>query len=163
MWSIDLFATALDAAGLPMPKDKPLDGKSILPALRGETDELHDELYWSSAGEKGKWAIRSGNWKLVAERNRIELFDLEKDLSETTDLAAKHPKVVSELTGKYNEWLDEMADPVSKQPKRWKPDAVAPPKKMSKEERKAEREKRKAQRIEEREVEKSNQTSGSSN
>ena len=123
MWSTDLFATALDAAGLPMPKgnEKPLDGKSILPALKGDADKLHDELYWSSAGAKGKWAIRSGKWKLVAEKARIELFDLENDISETTDLAAKHPKVVSELTGKYNAWLDEMADPVSKQGKRWKP------------------------------------------
>ncbi len=154
MWSIDLFATALDAAGLPMPKEneKPLDGKSILPALKGATEKLHDDLYWSSGGEKGKWAIRSGNWKLVAEKRRIELFDLENDLSETTDLAAKHPKVVSELTDKYNTWLDEMADPVSKQEKRWNPDAGAPTKKMSKEEKKAAREKAKAERIKAREA-----------
>jgi arylsulfatase A-like enzyme len=152
MWSTDLFATALDASGLPMPKDKPLDGKSILPALKGETDKLHDELYWSSAGANGKWAIRSGNWKLVAEKDRIELFDLEEDLSETTDLAAKHPKVVSELKDKYNAWLDEMADPVSKQEKRWNPDSGAPAKKMSKEEKKAAREKKKAARIKAREA-----------
>jgi len=147
MWSIDLFATTLDAAGLPLPKDKPLDGKSILPALKGETDKLHDELYWSSAGAKGKWAIRSGNWKLVAEKDRLELFDLEDDLSETTDLAAKHPKAVSELTAKYNAWLDEMAAPLSKQKKRWSPDSGAPARKMSKEEKKAAREKKKAARI----------------
>ena len=154
MWSIDLFATALDAAGLPMPKDKPLDGKSILPALRGETRKLHDELYWSSAGAKGKWAVRSGNWKLVAERNRIELFDLEKDLGETKNLAARHPNVVSELTAKYNAWLDEMAEPVSKQPKRWSPEGTTPTPdpKMSKEEKKAAREKRKAERLKEREA-----------
>ena len=102
------FATALDAAGLPMPKDKPLDGKSILPALKGETDKLHDEFYWSSGGIKGKWAIRSGNWKLVGQKARVELFDLGKDLSETTNLARKHPNVVSQLTDKYNAWLDEM-------------------------------------------------------
>ncbi|MGI9445268.1 MAG: sulfatase [Rubripirellula sp.] len=146
MCSIDLFATALDAAGLPMPKDNPLDGKSIFPALKGETDKLHDELYWSSAGAKGKWAIRSGNWKLVAEKRRVELFDLENDISETTDLAAKYPKVVSELTNKYNAWLDEMADPVSKQEKRWNPDASPPVKKMSREEKQAAREKKKAGR-----------------
>ena len=152
MWSTDLFATALDAAGLPMPKNKPLDGKSILPALRGETDKLHDELYWSSGSEKGKWAIRSGNWKLVGQKNRVELFDLEKDLSETTDLVKKHPKVVSELKEKYNTWLDEMADPLSKQEKRWNPNATATPKKMSKEEKKAAREKAKAERIKAREA-----------
>ena len=156
MWSIDLFATALDAAGLPMPKEneKPLDGKSILPALKGETDNLHDEMYWSSAGIKGKWAIRSGNWKLVAEKTRIELFDLAKDLSETTDLAAKHPKAVAELTEKYNAWLDEMADPVSKQEKRWTPVTTVPARKMSKEEQKAAREKAKAERIKAREAKK---------
>jgi arylsulfatase A-like enzyme len=147
MWSIDLFATALDAAGLPTPTDKPLDGTSILPAIKGKTNKLHNELYWSSAGAKGKWAIRSGDWKLVAEKNRIELFDLEKDLCETTDLAAKHPQVVSELTDKYNTWLDEMADPVSNQEKRWNPDAGAPVKKMSKDEKKAAREKRKTEKM----------------
>ena len=72
---------------------------------------------------------------MVAEKDRIELFDLEEDLSETTDLAAKHPRVVSELTEKYNAWLDEMVDPVSKQEKRWHPDAGTPAKKMSKEEK----------------------------
>jgi arylsulfatase A-like enzyme len=150
MWSIDLFATALDAAGLPAPKDKPLDGKSILPALKGETEKLHDEFFWSSAGEKGKWAVRSENWKLVAERNRIELFDLEKDLSETTDLSAKRPKVVFELTEKYNAWLDEMADPVSGQEKRWNTDGGAPAKK----EKKAARKKEKAERKKAREAKK---------
>ena len=158
MWSIDLFATALDAAGLPMPKEKALDGKSILPALKGETEKLHDEFYWSSAGEKGKWAIRSGNWKLVAEKKRIELFNLKKDLSETTDLAAKHPKVVSELTAKYNAWLDEMADPVSKQAKRWNSEGGAPAQKMSNKEKKAAREKKKAERMKERKAKKSSQS-----
>ncbi len=152
MWSIDLFATALDAAGLPMPKDKPLDGKSILPALKGETDNLHDELYWSSAGAKGKWAIRSGNWKLVAEKACIELFDLANDLSETTNVAAKHPKVVSELTDTYNAWLAEMADPVSRQKKRWNPDAGTPATRKSKEAKKAARTKAKAARTEPREL-----------
>ena len=162
MWSTDLFATALDAAGLPMPKDKPLDGKSILPALRGETNKLNDEFYWSSGGANGKWAIRSGNWKLVAVKDRMELFNLATDLSETTDLAAKHANVVSELKGKYDAWLDEMADPLGKQQKRWNLDAVAPAKKMSKEEKKAAREKAKAERTKAREAKNNRQTSESS-
>ena len=139
MWSIDLFATALDAAGLPLPKDKPLDGKSILPVLKGESKKLHDKLYWSSGGSKGKWAIRSGKWKLVAERNRIELFDLEKDLSEKTDLAKMHPIIVSELTENYNQWLEEMADPLSNHEKKWKPGDAASTNNKSKEKKKAAR------------------------
>ena len=141
MWSIDLFATTLDAAGVPMPDDRPLDGKSIIPALQGKTDKLHDELYWSSGGVKGKWAIRSGDWKLVAEKDRVELFHLGKDLGETTDVAAEHPKLVSELTDKYNVWLDEMAEPMSKQGKRWKPQAEGQGGKKAREEKKAARRK----------------------
>ena len=154
MWSIDLFATALDAAGLPLPQDRPLDGKSILPALKGETDKLHDEFYWSSGGIKGQWAVRSGNWKLIGQKARVELFDLEKDLSETTDLATKYPQVVSGLRSKYNAWLDEMADPTSQQQKRWNPNSPASAKKMSKKEKKAAREKAKAARIKAREAKK---------
>ena len=55
--------------------------------------------------------------------------------------------MVSELTDKYNTWLDEMADPASNQEKRWNPDAGAPVKKMSKEEKKAAREKRKTEKM----------------
>ena len=148
MWSIDPFATALDAAGLPMPQDKPLDGnKYFRPQSKARPLNFTMNSYWSSAGDKGKWAICSGDWKLVAEKNRIELFNLQKDLGETTNLAAKHPQIVSELTDKYNTWLDEMADPVSNQEKRWNPDAGAPAKKMSKEEKKAAREKRKTEKV----------------
>ena len=78
----------------------------------------------------------------------------KKDLSETTDHAATHPKVVSELTAKYNVWLDEMADPVSRQEKRWNPDAGAPASRKSKEAKKVAREKAKAARIKERESKK---------
>ena len=48
-------------------------------------EQLHDELYWSSGGGKGQWAVRSGKWKLVAVKDRVELFDLDADISETTD------------------------------------------------------------------------------
>ncbi len=73
-------------------------------------------------------------------------------LNRPEKLNAINPKMVSELTDKYNAWLDEMADPVSKQEKRWNPGAGAPAKKMSREEKKAAREKEKAARIKAREA-----------
>ena len=82
----------------------------------------------------------------------MELFDIDKDLSEKTNLAAKRPKVVSELMKNYNAWLDEMDDPASKQGKRWNPNAGAPNRKMSKADKKAAREKKKATRIKAREA-----------
>ena len=119
--SIDLLPTALAAAGLPSPTKKPLDGKNMLPALKGEVDTLHEHLYWSSGGARAKWAVRSGRWKLVGVKRKVELFDLEMDIGESTDLAKRHPEKVVELRRLYVEWLDQMAEPNNGAPKRWSP------------------------------------------
>jgi arylsulfatase A-like enzyme len=123
VFSIDILPTALAAAGVAVPADRTLDGKDMLPALTGRVDSLRDRMFWSSGGSEGKWAIRSSRWKLVGQQAEVELFDLEADLGETTDLAAKHPEQVAELAGLYDAWLAEMADPASGSPKRWSPDA----------------------------------------
>ena len=49
-------------------------------------------------GERGgNRAVRKGKWKLVKQKGNTELFDLSKDLSETTNLSAKYPKVLAEM------------------------------------------------------------------
>jgi arylsulfatase A-like enzyme len=128
--SLDILATALDAAGLPGPTDQPLDGKSLLPVLAGGTAH-HDHFFWSEGGSSGEWAVRSGKWKLVAHPESVELYDLEADLAETTDLAAKYPEVVAELQRLYDGWLDEMAAPLSGANKRWEPSAATPARKRN--------------------------------
>jgi arylsulfatase A-like enzyme len=127
VWSLDILPTALAAAGLPTPRERPLDGKNILPALRGEVDRVHDHLFWSEGGESGAWAVRSGKWKLVASRGVRKLFDLEADVGESRDRAGEYPKKVAELSALYDAWLDTMAEPVSGQPKRWVGEAVPKP------------------------------------
>ena len=52
----------------------------------------------------------SGTWKLVAERNRIELFDLEKDLVKNRP-CEKASKSSLELTANYNHWLGKWQTP----------------------------------------------------
>jgi arylsulfatase A-like enzyme len=117
--SLDILPTALAAAGLPAPKDKPFDGKSVLPVLQGRTTTLHDHLFWSEGGSSGEWAVRSGKWKLVANKTMLELFDLEADPSEGTNLADDYPQKVQQLRTLYEAWLDEMAEPLNGSPKRW--------------------------------------------
>ena len=56
-----------------------------------------------------------------------------------TELSARFPKVVIELTDKCNAWLGEMADPLSNQGKRWNPDTDERVERKSKEEKKAAR------------------------
>jgi arylsulfatase A-like enzyme len=119
--SLDILPTALDAAGVNAPAEKPFDGKSMLPVLEGKTDVLHENFYWSEGGRTGEWAVRSVDWKLVVHKAKIELFDLKNDVSESTDLSAKHPDIVKKLTALYDAWLDEMADPLQEPGKRWIP------------------------------------------
>jgi arylsulfatase A-like enzyme len=111
--SLDILPTALDAAGIPLPVDKPLDGKSLLPLLTGKTREHVNTFYWSEGGE-------AGGWKLVQQRGQatVELFNLADDPAESKDLAQKNAPKVAELSGLYDTWLAQMAEPLSGAPKR---------------------------------------------
>jgi len=117
--SFDIMPTALDAAGVAAPTEKPFDGKSLLPVLEGKAGILHEQLFWSEGGQSGEWAVRCGKWKLVAQKKNVELFDLEADPSETKALNSEHPEKVRQLSKLYDAWLDEMAEPASGQGKRW--------------------------------------------
>ena len=108
---IDFLPTFLEMADVEYP-DKhpdfekqtlPLDGKSLLPVLKGREREPHSEVYWYWGGNR---AVRQGDWKLVYDRHdkRWFLFDFEKDRVEANDLAAEHPEIVQELTDKWNAW-----------------------------------------------------------
>jgi arylsulfatase A-like enzyme len=103
----DCHATALAAAGVPLPTDKPLDGVNLLPFLTGkQPGRPHDKLFWR-AGQKH--AARVGDWKLVKERDgQTQLFCLKDDIGETTDLAAKEPAKLKELESAYAAWDKQM-------------------------------------------------------
>lgn len=139
--SLDILPTAMAAAGVSAPTEKSLDGVNLLPLLKGETTPQSRDLFWCSGSDEGWWAVRSGDWKLVGERNKLSLFDLAKDVSEANDLAAKMPEKVAELTKLHDAWLAQMAKPVKAGEKRYNLNAPAikKPKKMTKEEKKKSR------------------------
>lgn len=118
--SLDVLPTVVDAVGASEPADTPFDGKSLLPVLEGKTKTITRNLFFSSGGADGEWAVRSGDWKIVAVKDQRELFNLAQDPSEENDLKTKNPKKLAELTKLYDTWLDEMAEPASGAGKRWK-------------------------------------------
>lgn len=117
--SLDILPTALDAAGLGAPADKPFDGKSLLPLLTRRTTAHHDALYWTADAETGEWAVRRGDWKLHGAKDRHELFDLATDPAEKANLAARNPDRAAELVALYDAWVETLAEPASGKPKRW--------------------------------------------
>lgn len=107
----DLFPTLLEAAGVESAKTVgPLDGISIVKLLRGET--IGDRnLYWhfpnyTNQGGRPAGAIRAGNWKLIEhfEDDRVELFNLSADVSETKDLAAAESERAKQLRAELATW-----------------------------------------------------------
>ena len=143
--SLDILPTALAAAGLPAPGDKPFDGINLLPILRVEAPATARNLFWCSGSDEGWWAVRSGDWKLVAQRAQVELFNLAQDVSEKTDLAKSKPEQVAALTKLHDAWLTQMAKPVKAGEKKWLPGmSTAKKKKLTPEQKKKSREEERA-------------------
>ncbi|MEM9017606.1 MAG: sulfatase-like hydrolase/transferase, partial [Verrucomicrobiota bacterium] len=112
--SVDIFPTFLELAGVEPPDDRPIDGLSLVSHLEsGGLESLErDELIWHFPHyrhDPGPYSIiRQGNWKLIKLWEGLyELYDLENDLSETTNLAAKHPDKVGELEAALLQQLEE--------------------------------------------------------
>jgi arylsulfatase len=82
-----------------------LPGISLVPVLTGLASEVNraQPIFWERAGNR---AVRKGKWKLVSdfEKNKWELYDIEKDRGETNDLAPTQPQVVRELAADYQQW-----------------------------------------------------------
>jgi arylsulfatase A-like enzyme len=93
----DLFPTFAELAGASVPSS--LDGMSILPVLRGQTQKPHEFMYWEFHERGFQQAVRMGNWKAVrlAKDKPLELYNLADDPTEFTNVAAKHPDVVAKI------------------------------------------------------------------
>jgi arylsulfatase A-like enzyme len=105
--TMDILPTFARLAGTEAPKDRIIDGIDIWPLLSGQAGAKGRETFFYYDGDSLQ-AVRSGKWKLmVVERERKtitrldppRLYDLEKDISETTDVAAQNPEVVKRLQG----------------------------------------------------------------
>ena len=116
--STDFFPTILEIAGLPSRPECHLDGVDMVPLLKGQRSIDRDALYWHypnyiGAGHPGGArpcsVVRKGDWKLIEslENNRLELFDLSKDLGETNDLAAVMPEKAGLLKNLLDDWRKE--------------------------------------------------------
>lgn len=105
----DFYPTLLEMAGITKYKTvQTLDGKSIVPFLKGKRDNEKVLVWnfpnkWAANGddEYVSWlsAVRQGDWKLIyfQKFGKLELYNLKADIGEQHDLAGKYPKKVKEL------------------------------------------------------------------
>jgi arylsulfatase A-like enzyme len=109
---LDILPTVVAAAGDNVDPAWKLDGVDLLPYLTGKNQgKPHETLYWRF-GEQ--WAIRHGDHKLVVGRlgsGSPELYDLSKDISESTDLVSNQPDKAKELDTLWKRWNAEQAPP----------------------------------------------------
>ena len=112
--SLDIMPTICAALNINLPSDRIYDGRNMLPAVRQELDgPLHGQLYFD--GNDDTWAVREGKWKLISsKKNELELYNLEDDLSEQSNLLSEYPEKVATLKSKYLKWRKAMAMPMSK-------------------------------------------------
>ena len=113
--TIDLLPTFAGLVGVDVPADREIDGLNIW-ALMSMPDEAESprETYFYYRGNNLQ-AVRRGDWKLRKQKKNVELFNLKTDLSETTNVATEHPKIVQELRAEieaFDAELKSQARPV---------------------------------------------------
>ncbi|MFP6892625.1 MAG: sulfatase-like hydrolase/transferase, partial [Opitutales bacterium] len=96
--TIDFMPTFSKLAGFKVPDDRTIDGIDQTKLLLGKTEKGREYFYFNQAGvRRGKWKYLKANAHFHGyavedgRKKKEELYDLEADLGETTNLADKHP------------------------------------------------------------------------
>lgn len=115
---LDFFATAAAAGGAALPAGVKLDGVNLIPFLAGDiAGAPHERLFWRTGGGD-QIAVRAGDWKWMRRQNAApELYDLARDIGETTDLAAKEPAKAAELEKAALAWNAGLVAPLFESPR----------------------------------------------
>lgn len=101
--AIDLLPTLVDLTGIEFQPEKKLDGVSLKPLLLKENPEWPERYifnYWSR-----RTSVRSQNFRLDYNEN---LFDMENDPGQNTDVSGENPEVAAQLTKAREKWVNEV-------------------------------------------------------
>lgn len=106
----DLMATFVDVSDATYPESYhdgnkifPMAGSSILPTVTDPETVIHDYIFGEHFDNR---YVRNGKWKAVKDEKSDywELYDIEKDRSERSDLAKQHPEILQRLVERWDDW-----------------------------------------------------------
>ena len=108
----DIAPTLLDAAGIPYRPDE-FYGRSLMPLLKGQADQVYGEADTFAFEVSGTAALYRGDWKITKTPEPFgdgqwRLYDIARDPGETSDVAAQHPVVFQEMLNAYQAYAEEV-------------------------------------------------------
>jgi arylsulfatase/arylsulfatase A len=125
---IDLFPTLLEACGVPREETLPrIDGTSLMPLLNQEDvdwkatrEPVFIQVHRGNTPQRHHhFAVRDHRWKLVHHsgfrkeqfegKPKFELFNIENDPFEKSNVADQHPELVRQMVAKYDSWFDDVS------------------------------------------------------
>jgi arylsulfatase A-like enzyme len=116
---VDILPTLAGIAGYSVPTDRTLDGVDVWPVITGQSSNRSSDTIFGfdekSFGLVDLGIVRKGPWKLhVTTQNRtvspVALYNLDNDLSETTDVKAAEPAVVADLVALGEQVVADILD-----------------------------------------------------
>ncbi len=120
----DLLPTICKITSITAPDDRAIDGCDFTPIFNARTIKRKNPIYWHQdcARNKHKIALRDGRWKFLTTRNfkSHELYDLEKDIAESTNLTKKYPELTQKLLKKTRKIHNEIMVDWKKTRNNWK-------------------------------------------
>lgn len=110
----DFYPSILDLVNSPLKPKQHLDGRSLKPLMEGKMLKQrsliwHYPHYGNQGGDPSSM-IRNGDWKLIHywEDGHDELYNLEKDPGERSNLANQYPERLNALSNELMEFLGEV-------------------------------------------------------
>jgi arylsulfatase A-like enzyme len=107
---MDYFPTLAGACGVAPGNQLPLDGRNLWPSITSGKVEKRDDIFFAvDTQQTTRLAVHHGEWKLVREEPRSGaatnyLFRIEEDPEEKSDLSAKNPALVEDLSRRIAGW-----------------------------------------------------------